>query len=273
MKISAITIFTVYQINLIMIQILNIPIFQDNYIWLIVNENTKRVIAVDPGDAKPLINYLKNNHMELDAIFITHHHWDHTGGISELLTKFPVQVFGPKNEVIQNLSDPLSEPDEINISLFSEPIKILNIPGHTKHHIAYYFSNKLFCGDTLFSAGCGRIFEGTPEEMYLSLQKIASLPEDTLIYCTHEYTLNNLRFAKLVEPDNQEITNKMVSVEKQLNQSEPSLPSKLQDEKKYNPFLRCHNATIIKSVGKYCGKKLNDPIEVFKYLREWKNNF
>ncbi|MDP3705380.1 MAG: hydroxyacylglutathione hydrolase [Legionellaceae bacterium] len=263
-----------------------IPIFQDNYIWLIINPKNKSVIAVDPGDAKPLLHFLKENQLLLDAIFITHHHADHTGGISELLNHFSVNVYGPKSENIAGVSHPVSEPDlfalsSVNKSNHSETaimdsvsvVEVLDLPGHTLGHIAYYIPGHLFCGDTLFSAGCGRIFEGTPEQMFRSLQKIRALPNDTNIYCTHEYTLQNLKFAQTVEPSNQKIRNKLQGVLELGRSNIPTLPTLLRIEKQVNPFLRCHVKEVVFHVEQHFGLKFSDSVHVFQYLREWKNHF
>jgi hydroxyacylglutathione hydrolase len=256
-----------------MISIQYIPIFQDNYIWLIINTSQNRVIAVDPGDAMPLVNYLTENKLQLEAILITHHHFDHTNGIKALTDYYAVDVYGPKHEIIQGVTHGVSEPDTISFSFLAPPFTVLDIPGHTLHHIAYWLPGLLFCGDTLFSAGCGRIFEGTVEQMYHSLQKIAALPDATKIFCTHEYTLKNLKFAQLVEPHNEKIQLKIQNAITMRNENRPTLPVLIGEEKEINPFLRCHIEEIIQSVEKHTGLTLNNPLEVFKYLREWKNGF
>src|SRR5687768_12745712 len=181
--------------------------FTDNYIW-IIRDHT-RAAAVDPGDAAPVLDYLKQEKLQLIAILNTHHHHDHIGGNPGLLREFPVPVYGPGTESIPTLTHRLRECDDAEneegcayIPEFALNLRVLDIPGHTAGHIAYYGANMLFCGDTLFSCGCGRLFEGTPEQMVASLDKLADLPNETLIYCGHEYTLSNIRFARLVEPGN-----------------------------------------------------------------------
>ena len=255
------------------IDIQYVPIFKDNYIWLIMNKSQNRVIAVDPGDAMPLVHYLSENKLLLDAILTTHHHFDHTNGIKALTDYYSVNVYGPKNEKIQGVTHGVSEPDTISFPFLGSLLTVMDIPGHTLHHIAYLLPGLLFCGDTLFSAGCGRIFEGTVEQMYHSLQKIADLPDDTKIFCTHEYTLQNLKFAQLVEPNNQKIQLKIKNALAMRKENRPTLPVLIGEEKEINPFLRCHIDEIIKSVEKESGLTLNNPLDVFKYLREWKNSF
>lgn len=195
--------------NVQSMNIRSIPIFEDNYIWLIVDSNTKKVIAVDPGDADPLLYFLKENELDLDAILITHHHFDHTHGIARLKRDYNVAVYGPHNPKIIGLTHHVQAGDEIYRPSLNMTFGVLNIPGHTLDHIAYTMPGAVFCGDTLFSAGCGRLFEGTPAQMYRSLQQLASLPDETKVYCTHEYTLQNLQFAQTVEPNNQAIQKKI----------------------------------------------------------------
>ena len=256
-----------------MINIQYIPIFKDNYIWLIVNNQEGKVIAIDPGDAKPLLQFLKTHQLKLEAVLITHHHFDHTNGIEALKNAFDINIYGPKNEDIRGLTHAVDESDKLLFSCLNTPFTILNIPGHTLHHIAYLLPNMIFCGDTLFSAGCGRIFEGTAEQMYHSLQTIAALPDPTNVYCTHEYTLQNLKFAELVEPNNANIQTALTRAIKAHEAKVPTLPTQIREEKKINPFLRCHQEAIKKSVEDHTGLKLDSELDVFKYLREWKNLF
>ncbi|HNP51280.1 MAG TPA: hydroxyacylglutathione hydrolase, partial [Nitrosomonas nitrosa] len=174
--------------------------FKDNYIWVIRDQHYAAI--VDPGDAVPVMAYLQQQNLQPIAILNTHHHHDHTGGNIALLTAFALPVYGPAKENIPGLTHRLSEGDTIHLAELSLDLSILDIPGHTAGHIAYYGANLLFCGDTLFACGCGRIFEGTPQQMYTSLQKLTKLPDDTLIYCAHEYTLANIRFATAIDPNN-----------------------------------------------------------------------
>lgn len=257
-----------------MLNVHPIHAFRDNYIWVIHNQNFAAVI--DPGTASPVIEYLQSKKLQLCAILITHHHHDHTGGNAELLRSFNVPVYGPLNESIATVSHPLSEGDYVNLEEISLNLRVLDIPGHTRGHIAYYGSNPfdlVFCGDTLFACGCGRIFEGTAQQMNESLQKLAQLPDDTLIFCTHEYTLGNIQFAKAVDPENARLIEFEIAAKELRNRNIPTVPTTLALEKKINPFLRCGQREIINSTQNYCEKPLSTLIEVFTVLREWKNNF
>jgi hydroxyacylglutathione hydrolase len=254
------------------IQILPILAFKDNYIWCLINQDTNHCLIVDPGEAKPVLTQLKHLNLTLDAIFITHHHWDHTNGIRSVLKQHNVPVFGPAKEKIMGMTNPVDEGDKIELSNW--PIfEIIAIPGHTLGHIAYYGNNLLFCGDTLFTGGCGRLFEGTPEQMLNSLNKLAQLPDETQIYCGHEYTLANLHFAQAVEPHNAYIKERLEKTRELRQKNLPSVPSSLAEERLTNPFLRCANPEIALRVEKRTGKKLITNVEIFAYLRQWKNNF
>lgn len=254
-------------------RIICLPIFQDNYIWMLVSEDNK-VVAVDPGDAEALEIFLKQQKLELRDIFITHHHNDHIGGVIDLAKRYQVTVYGP-DENINGVTHILHDNQEIYIEMINCSFNILGTPGHTLGHIAYYnvTNGLLFCGDTLFSAGCGRIFEGTPAQMYSSLQKINELPDDTLIYCTHEYTLRNLKFAKYLEPNNIYIQEKINAVTAQLKQGMPSLPTKLADERRINPFLRCNTPSIVERLQNIMQVKFDYPLQVFTNMRMLKDNF
>ncbi len=246
--------------------------FKDNYIWTLVDVDQRQAWVVDPGDAKAVINVFTEKGLNLKGILLTHHHWDHTDGVAELNARYgPLKIIGSSLTSISSVNHFVREDDEIQCLSWS--LKTMEIPGHTKDHLGYYNEKILFCGDTLFSVGCGKIFEGNPPQMYQSLQKIKNLSAQTKIYCGHEYTLANLLFAKTVDPENPAITAKINYVKQQLAQNLSTIPSTLNEEKIINPFLRCEEAAIIRSVEKYTGKKLVDPIEVFAHLREWKNNF
>lgn len=257
-----------------MFDIIPIPAFNDNYIWLIANTVNRQCIVVDPGDSAPVLNTLRKHDLTLIAILITHHHHDHTGGIIQLHENFPdVPVFGPAHENIPCLNHPLVENDEVELPELNLKLRVLDIPGHTKGHIAYYGNGMLFCGDTLFSAGCGRLFEGTAEQMYASLTKLAGLPDDTLVYCAHEYTAANLRFAETVEPENQEIKKRIIEITALREKNQPTLPGLMRLEKLTNPFLRCTSPAVIDSVQKKFAKKITTPAAVFATIRAWKDTF
>ena len=254
------------------LQIIPIPILHDNYVWTIINSANNCALVVDPGEAEPIIHYLQDHQLQLGAILITHHHWDHTNGLQRLTKLYDVQVFA-SNHALGNHIVPCHDNDEIYILPVFPSYHVLAIPGHTLDHIAFYDQQHLFCGDTLFAGGCGRLFEGTAVQLYQSLQRLAQLPLETKIYCAHEYTLNNLRFAKTVEPHNQKIDERVDKVNRLLSDKKPSLPSLLQEEKATNPFLRCDVPAVIAFVEAHLGRKIQDSIDVFKTLRMMKDNF
>lgn len=256
--------------------IIPIRALKDNYIWLVLNFVNQKAIIIDPGEAAPVIDYIKKNNITLLAILLTHKHWDHCNGVSEILEKYPtVIVYGPETDQIKNINFYLNNNNKINISDCGGLFNIISIPGHTLEHIAYYHPQQkiLFSGDTLFTAGCGRIFEGTPQMMLESLNKLKALPEESLIYCGHEYTWQNLKFAQHVEPNNTDILKRIKNTQQLLNKNLPTVPASLREEKNTNPFLRCEFSEVIESVQNYAGKKLNHTVEIFQYLREWKNQF
>lgn len=257
-----------------MLNIYPVHAFKDNYIWVIHNQNY--AVVVDPGIASPVIEYLALKKLQLSAILITHHHHDHTGGNAELLKLCDVPVYGPQNEFISTVTHAVKGGDSLNLPEISLHLTVLDTPGHTQGHIAYYGSdpiNLVFCGDTLFSCGCGRIFEGTPQQMYESLQKICRLPDDTFVYCTHEYTLSNIRFARTIDPENSKLIELEFTAQELRNKNIPTIPTTLALEKAVNPFLRCDQHDIVNSAQNYSARSLLDPLSVFTVLREWKNNF
>ena len=203
----------------------------------------------------------------------THHHPDHVGGIAELLRTNGCPVYGPKNEPIPTLTHPVSEGDLVRIPEIDAEFSVLDIPGHTRAHIAYYGLESLFCGDTLFACGCGRVFEGTTAQMFASLAKLLALPDATLVYCGHEYTLANMQFAKEVEPGNKALVARETRDRALREKGLPTLPSTLGDEKATNPFLRCREPAVVESANKYLGSRIADPVSVFAAIREWKNGF
>ena len=254
-----------------MINIEPIKAFNDNYIWLATtNEGS---IVIDPGEAHKTIKYLKENDLNLDAILITHHHIDHTGGIEDMLKFRSVDVYGPVNN-IPSINKQLRDGDLF--SVIGIDFKIIEIPGHTLDHIAFFSENNgnpvLFCGDTLFSSGCGRVFEGTFEQMHESILKLKSLPANTKIYSGHEYTQSNLKFAMEVEPLNQKLISRYNDVQDLLNKGIPTLPTTLELELEVNPFLRCQAREVQNSVVKQFNTS-NHEDEIFKALRQWKDNF
>lgn len=227
--------------------------------------------VVDPGEAAPVRRYLADEGLTLCAILATHHHPDHVGGIAELVHDAKVPVHGPKGEPIPELTHPVGEGDRVELPQLGLVFSVYDIPGHTRAHVAYYGAGSLFSGDTLFACGCGRVFEGTPAQMLVSLQKMAALPDDTLVYCGHEYTLANIEFARKVDPGNTALAAREERVRQMRAAGKPSLPSTLREERATNPFLRCAEPPVIESANKYLGSRIGDPVSVFSAIREWKN--
>jgi len=254
-----------------MLEIVPLPAFQDNYIWTL--RSGKLAAVVDPGEARPVQNYLAKEGLSLTAILATHHHPDHVGGIAELVARNKVPVFGPKGEPIPALTHPVGQGDRADIPGLDASFSVLDIPGHTRAHVAYYGLGSLFCGDTLFACGCGRVFEGTAAQMLDSLSKLAALPDETKVYCGHEYTLANIRFARAVDPGNALLAAREERAQRLRDAGRPTLPSTLGEERATNPFLRCAEPAVVDSANKYMGGRLADPVRVFAAIREWKNKF
>lgn len=253
------------------IEVIPLRAFKDNYVWTL--RNARCAAVVDPGEAQPVLDYLSAENLQLVAILATHHHQDHVGGIAEISRRYSVPVYGPRGEPIATLTHPVGGGDRMAIDQLGVSFEVLDIPGHTRAHIAYYGANMLFCGDTLFACGCGRVFEGTPPQLYASLEKLMALPDETLVYCGHEYTLANIGFAKAVEPDNAALAEREVSDALLVRANRPTLPSTIGREKATNPFLRVTRPAVIESANKYLGKRVSDPARVFAALRQWKNQF
>ncbi len=253
--------------------IIPIPAFNDNYIWLGYDPQTKQCFVVDPGDAKPVLKTLAQLELNLSEILITHHHDDHTGGVKELVELTHATVYGPANSKYEGITVGLADGNSINLASVKKSFQILAVPGHTLDHIAYCNEELVFCGDTLFSAGCGRLFEGTADEMYLSLTKLAHLPPNTLVYCAHEYTMANLKFSATVEPRNLFVQNHIKKISALRSKNLPSLPSTIGDELQINPFLRCQSLEIIENIKEKFHVSIIEPSCIFKELRKWKDNF
>jgi hydroxyacylglutathione hydrolase len=254
-----------------MIEIVPLPAFQDNYIWTL--RDGPHAAVIDPGEAAPVKAYLAREGLTLVAILATHHHPDHVGGIAELVATRKVPVFGPKGEPIPALTHPVGQGDAADIPELAAKFAVLDIPGHTRAHVAYYGLGSLFCGDTLFACGCGRVFEGTPAQMLASLSKLAALPDETKVYCGHEYTLANIRFARAVDPGNALLAAREERARRLRDAGQPTLPSTLGEERATNPFLRCAEPAVVESANKYLGSRIGDPVSVFAAIREWKNRF
>jgi hydroxyacylglutathione hydrolase len=264
------------------LQILPIPAFRDNYIWLLARG--RHAAVVDPGDAAPVLAYLQENDLTLAAILVTHHHADHMGGIEELLRHHACPVYAPRLDAIPKTSVPLDDGDRVHI--LDLVFDVLSVPGHTHGHCAYYGANGhgaqngpalahplLFCGDTLFGCGCGRLFEGTAAQMYASLSRLAALPPDTQVYCAHEYTQANIRFSLTVEPDNQRLRQRAQQVDERRARGLPTVPSSLEEELATNPFLRSQEPSLSAAATDHADQPISDPERVFATIREWKDGY
>lgn len=256
------------------IKVIPIPAFTDNYIWALCDEENNHLSIVDPGDAAPVIKFIEKKQFKLLSILVTHHHGDHSGGVAELQTQWqcPVYCSSIDGKKFAGVTHYVAEGDTIEV-LPGFLMNVFNIPGHTLGHIAFYNDHLLFCGDTLFAAGCGRLFEGTPAMMYHSLQKLARLPAETKLYCGHEYTLANLRFAKALEPHNQDILKRIDIESEKRGKNQATLPSTISLELRTNPFLRCSEKEIQMAIGSDQNLDLTNLISTFAELRRMKDHF
>ncbi len=260
-----------------MIEILPICAFSDNYIWAITDH--ERVVVVDPGDAAPVIEFIEKRNLSLAGIIVTHYHPDHIAGIGQLINAHPdIPVWSPANETVPHSTVSLKEGDSISLPIGNISLDVLDVPAHTAGHIAYTGTLPggqpvLFSGDTLFSSGCGRLFEGTAEQMLNAMKKFSLLPDNTLVYCTHEYTLSNLAFAMTLEPENIDIQQRTLEVTALRDQNTPSVPCWLGSEKKVNPFLRWDSPQLKYTVEDWADEKLEDDISIFAAIRRWKDVF
>lgn len=259
-----------------MLEIVPIPALTgtyDNYIW--IAHNGTHAIVVDPGDATPVLAYLQAQQLTPCAILITHRHGDHIGGVPKLLEVYNTRVYGPRSELIPCVTHHLGEGDRVAINELGLSFDILHVPGHLPEHIAYAGCGMLFCGDILFGCGCGKMFVGTPQEFHHSLQRLAGLPEETRVYCAHEYTESNIRFALLCEPGNIQLQQRQRDAHALRQRDLPTLPSTIALEKATNPFMRCGTAEIVANVMRQFELSAPpvDEIAVFALLREWRNQF
>jgi hydroxyacylglutathione hydrolase len=261
-----------------MLTITPIAAFTDNYIWTMFDRSRdSNAVVVDPGDAAPVEAFLRAHRLGLAAILITHHHADHTGGIAALTQGRDIPVYGPAAESIAGVTRELRDGDTVMLpDIFDGTLRVIEVPGHTRGHIAYVADGGdgfVFCGDTLFVTGCGRLFEGTPAQMHASLAKLAALPSTMRVYCTHEYTMANLRFACAVDPDNEALQTRAFEESAKRERNEPTVPTTIMRELATNPFLRCDEPAIVAAASRFRGASVSDPVEVFAAIREWKNRF
>ena len=251
-----------------------LPAFQDNYLWLL--HDGQRALIVDPGDAQPVLAFLQHNGLQLEAILVTHHHADHVGGLEAVRAATGARVYGPAGEPIPGPLQRLAGGDQVHA--LGLTFRVIDVPGHTRGHIAFHTQDSpdgplLFCGDTLFSGGCGRLFEGTPAQMLASLDALAALPAATRVCCAHEYTLSNLRFARAVEPDNGDLLDYQQHCERIRAQNAPTLPSTIGQELRINPFLRTRLPAVARAAQSFNGASAEDDVAVFAAIRQWKNEF
>ncbi len=252
-----------------------ISAFQDNYFWALVDDGAGKACIVDPGDAARVVEFLSRNGLQLSDILLTHHHIDHIGGVAELIGRYRPRVFGPAG--IAGVEEVLRENRRIEV--FGVDFRVFEVPGHTLDHIAYFHDGHrhdaplLFCGDTLFAAGCGRLFEGSPAQMLESLGKLKALPGATEVYCAHEYTLANLAFAEAAEPGNPRLHSRIEQERGKLAKGRPTLPSSIGQELLTNPFLRCDQPGLAASAAQRLGRAASDETEVFTAIRQWKDRF
>ncbi|MGQ9425183.1 hydroxyacylglutathione hydrolase [Gilvimarinus sp. F26214L] len=258
------------------LHVIPVPAFRDNYLWVFHRPGDTRAYVVDPGDARPVEAALAEHGLDLAGILITHHHPDHTGGIDRLLQDRDLPVYGPSGGSVPQVTRPLAEGDRAELQE-GLAFQVMEVPGHTLDHIVYFCPTTepptLFCGDTLFAGGCGRLFEGTAEQMYNSLSKLAALPDATRVYCAHEYTLANLAFADAVDGGNDELQKRIAAERAKRERSEPTVPSTLGLEKSTNPFLRCDTDAIRQTTEAHFGRTLSGGPEVLGAVREWKDSF
>ncbi len=254
-----------------MLTIIPIPALKDNYIWTLHDQH--HAVVVDPGDAAPVLAYLNARKLKLTAILCTHHHNDHTGGVRKLVQVYNVPVYGPQHEDIPCISHALSAGDVVELAELNIKLDVLDIPGHTRGHIAFVGEGGVFCGDTLFGCGCGKIFEGTAAQLFHALQQLVNLPDETRVYCGHEYTEANIRFALACEPDNAKLKQRQADAHALRAAGLPTLPSTIALEKSTNPFLRCTEPDIIVTAQRMADIDQTDEISVFTALRSWKDHF
>ena len=256
-----------------MFEVSAIKAFSDNYIWTLIKDG--EVTVVDPGDPEPVSNYLNEKGLTLKNILITHHHFDHTGGIEKLTDLYGCEVYGPDGGHIKGIGVAIQDNQEFMIT--DVIFKAFATPGHTLDHLSYYVADDsnplLFCGDTLFSGGCGRLFEGSPKQMHASLSRLSELPGKTKVFCTHEYTESNLKFALAVEPNNSHLKEKFSEVLQLRSEDKETLPSTIGEELKVNPFMRCNELDVKKAAENFSNAQFSEPHEVLGCIRDWKDNF
>lgn len=250
-----------------------VPAFSDNYVWLITDPPAPAAVVVDPGEASTVLQVLRKRKLELAAVLLTHHHGDHVGGVDEILRAHQVPVFGPAHENIATVDHPVEGGDLVPLPDLGLDLEVLDVPGHTAGHVAYRGPDFVLAGDTLFAGGCGRVFEGTPEQMHASLKSLANLPAETLIYCAHEYTIANLEFAREVEPYNEALAHRLEAAKTARAEGRPTVPSTVAEELETNPFLRCDQSAVIAAAENWSGLDVPTEVDVFTIIRSWKDGW
>lgn len=256
-----------------MLHIWPVPVFADNYVWVLEREGVDRVAVVDPGDASPVISALEDRGLEVAAVLVTHHHQDHVGGLSRIVRHFRPAVYGSGDDSIAGVDHPVGDGDTVSIPDLDLDLGVVALPGHTMNHLGFVAPEIAFVGDTLFAGGCGRVFEGTPAEMHDSLMRLAALSPGTNAYCAHEYTIANLRFARLVEPENPALAVRLQAAEAARAEGRPTVPSTIAFERKTNPFLRCSKPAVVAAAEARAGRPLKPGAEVFTVIRGWKDGW
>ena len=252
-----------------MINATPVPILSDNYVWVLSAIDSASAVVVDPGDADPVLNFLDQSNLNCTAVLLTHHHADHSEGAAEIGENWDCPIYGPIDESISAVTRPVSENDTVTTAGLT--FKVLSVPGHTRGHVAYFGHGHLLCGDTLFTGACGRIFEGTPSQMYDSLSRLAALDPESLVCCAHEYTVANLEFALQVEPENAQLVDRLASARAIRSAGQPTVPSVLKDELATNPFLRCNEPEVVAAASRHTGRQLKPGIDVLAEIRRWKD--
>jgi len=256
-----------------MLQLSAISAFTDNYIWILESPSSTSVVVVDPGESKSILSALRERQLRPVAFLLTHHHGDHVGGLTELLRHYPVPVYGPARDSIDAVDHPVQGGDRVPLSDLDIDLEVLDVPGHTAGHVAYHGPGFALVGDTLFAGGCGRVFEGTAEQMCASLSSLASLPPETKVYCAHEYTIGNLRFALQVNPESEALAKRLRGACEEREAGRPTVPSTIAEELATNPFLRCAKPEVIAAAEAHVGRPLAPGAEVFAVIRGWKDGW
>jgi len=256
---------------MLMLQIWPVPVFSDNYVWILENAETNRVTVVDPGDGQPVIAALDERGLEVGAVLLTHHHQDHVGGLAEIIRRYHPAVYGSGDDSVSGIDHPVGDGDTVSTADFD--LEVVALPGHTINHLGYIGLEIAFVGDTLFAGGCGRVFEGTPIQMHDSLSRLAALVPETKAYCAHEYTVSNLRFAQAVEPGSEILARRLEASETARAADQPTVPSTIAYELETNPFLRCSEPAVVAAAEVQAGQTLQPGAEVFAVLRAWKDGW